>query len=286
MPSDEHATTERRFFRQPVRSEDPSLSPEANLMLTHELQAIVGAPEVTVPEGTLERRIARHGDHAPITAVIANNRPIILVTFVTALVVGAIIALTTNQFWALLLALGVHVCCTMAVIFGIVQLATETEHVSPEVYARLELEGVIDPDRMLSELIEDFSGTTTARGAVEVFTGGHNQQTRSDPAGRAVEQRTVLTPSSVPARPAGSGSVVERLPLVAFSCILLLTVVFAAISGGWMWLLPAIVVPIGVAWILLDRLIAGPEEEHAAEQGRSVVPRRRRRPVGRRQRRR
>ncbi len=246
MPAEERRVTrERRFVKQPVRSEDPSLSREANEMLTRELQQVVGATEVDVPEGTLERRILRHGGHSTMTATLVDNRPIILVTFLGAIVVGSIIALATGQFWALLLAVGVHAAATVLVAFGVLQLTTQTEHVSPEVYARLEAEGVTDPDQVFNELIED------------------------------------LTPTSEVARPAGSGSAIERGLLVAFVCILAATIVFAVINGGQMWILPVVVLPMGLGWIYLDHLLGGgPAEERAAAQGRRHEPAAAQRPTG------
>lgn len=282
MSAEERPTTrERRFVKQPVRSDDPSLSREANEMLTRELQQVVGATEVQVPEGTLERRVLSHGGHSTMTATLVDNRPIILVTFLGAIVVGSIIALATGQFWALLLAVGIHAAATVLVAFGVLQLTTQTEHVSPEVHARLEAEGVTDPDQVFNELIEDFSGARTARGATEIVSGGFNETTRMDPTGRAVEQRTEMTPTSEVARPAGSGSAIERGLLVAFVCILAATIVFAVINGGQMWILPVVVLPMGLGWIYLDHLLGGgPAEERAAAQGRRHEPAAAQRPAG------
>jgi hypothetical protein len=241
----------------------------------------VGATEVEVPEGTLERHRARHGRHSTVTATLVSNRPIIIVGFLAAVVVGGIIALATGAFWTLLLAVGLHAAGTVLVAFAVLLLTTEIEHPAPEVAARLEAEGVADPDQVLSELVEDFSGAEHARGATEVVSGGFNEPTRDDPAGRAVEQRTAMTPSSEAGRPAGSGSVIERGLLVAFVCILAATIVFAAIDGGEMWILPAVVLPIGLGWLYLDRLIGlGPEEERAAAAGRRLEPEAARRPTG------
>src|SRR3954470_6833770 len=49
--------------RRRVASDDPSLSPEANQMLTEELRAIVGSAFVEVPTERADPAHARHGTH-------------------------------------------------------------------------------------------------------------------------------------------------------------------------------------------------------------------------------
>src|SRR4051795_5490162 len=80
--------TERRF----VRSEDPSLTPEANRLLTEELQEVVGAEEVEVPAGTPRRSDEAHAVHSPLVTTLLSNRPILIVTLLAAVVVGAIVS--------------------------------------------------------------------------------------------------------------------------------------------------------------------------------------------------
>src|SRR4051794_12137455 len=155
QPSDATETeTERRF----VRSEDPSLTPEANRLLTDEVRAVIGKDEVEVPVGTPHRSAERHAGHSPFVATLASNRPLLIVSFLAAIVVGGIISLVTGWYVAVLLAVGLHALATMLVAAGAVQLTTQVEHVGPETAARLEEEGVADPDRVLTELVEDFAG--------------------------------------------------------------------------------------------------------------------------------
>src|SRR3954449_642071 len=156
--------TERRF----VRSEDPSLSPEANRLLTKELREVVGREEVEVPVGTPRRARDAHAGRSPLVAALVANRPLILVTLIAAVVVGGIISLTTGWYVAVLLAVGLHALGTMLVAAGAVQLTTEVKHVGPETAARLEDEGVADPDRVLTELVDDFAGADQAGGVAEV----------------------------------------------------------------------------------------------------------------------
>src|SRR3954471_16186919 len=90
--SRDRAETERRF----VRSEDPSLTPEANRLLTDEVRAVIGKDEVEVAVGTPHRSTERHARHSPLVATLVANRPILIVSFLAAIVVGGIISLTTG----------------------------------------------------------------------------------------------------------------------------------------------------------------------------------------------
>jgi hypothetical protein len=46
-----------------VRSDDPSLSPEANRLPTEELREVVGTDRVRVPRGTPRQSERSHGGH-------------------------------------------------------------------------------------------------------------------------------------------------------------------------------------------------------------------------------
>jgi hypothetical protein len=274
--------TERRF----VRSDDPQLTPEANRLLTEEVQAVVGAEEVVVPKGTPDRSQEPHGRRSPWVANLVANRQLIIVTLAMALVVGGIIGLTTGAYWAVVVALALHAVGTLIVTTGAIQLTTQTEHVGPEVAARLEEEGVSDPDRVLTELVEDFTGTREAGGVPEVLSSGNNERTTGatqEPARAAMEQRTAMTPTSGRSPVSGEGSAVEFLPWWVVLGVSVLSVVFALISGGEMWALPAIVVPIGVGWVLLQRFMAkGPGSAADADRptGDEGSARRRLLPIG------
>ncbi len=78
--------------------------------------------------------------------------------FLAGLVIGAIVGLATGSGWALVVALLVDACATAIVAFGAILLATEVEHVSPSRAARLEREGVRDPDEKLTELVQQYAG--------------------------------------------------------------------------------------------------------------------------------
>lgn len=245
--------------RRRVRSDDPSLSPEANQLLTEELQKAVGAEEVVVPEDVPDRAREPAATRSPVTAMLTANRPILIVTFLAALVVGGIVALTTGQYWTVVLAAALHAAGTLAVAAGSIALTTKTEHVDPTVAARLEEEGVADPDALLSDLVEDFAGMRDARGVPEVVGPGHNERTASveqDPARSSTEQRSAMTPTGEDVPAGGSDSVIEALEWWVVGAASLLSVAIAVMIGGEMWALPAIVLPLGAGWIALQYWMA------------------------------
>lgn len=244
-----------RTERRVVRSEDPSLSPEANELLTHELREVIGKDEVVVPANAPHHSRERHADHGKASASLASNRPLLFVTFAAAVIVGGVVGLATGSYWVLVLALALHAVGTLLVTSGVIQLTTQTEHVDPDVAARLEAEGVADPDRALTELVEDYAGAQTARGVSEVVSSGHNELTGNatdDPQQAAQQQRTAMTPSSRGGETAGEGAA-NALPWWLVIGAGVLSLAMALIGGGEMWVLPAVIIPIALGWVLLQQ---------------------------------
>jgi hypothetical protein len=256
------AETERRF----VRSEDPELTPEANRLLTDELKEVVGRDEVEVPRDTPRRSEEAHATHSPLVATLVANRPLIIVTLLAAVVVGGIISIATGLYVAVLLAVALHALATLLVASGALQLTTQVEHVGPETAARLEEEGVADPDRVLTELVEEFAGATEAGGVPEVVGSGNNERTtaaQDDPARNMLEQRTALTPQSRPGPSAGEGSAIAMLPWWVVIGVMVVSVVAVPFfSQGW--LVPLILIPIGLGWMALQRWMAHSERARSA----------------------
>lgn len=166
MAPEPERRTERRTERREVRSQDPSLTPEANRILTEEVQAVVGRETVEVPADRPRRDRARHGERPGLVVGLVANRLAIGITFLGALVVGAVVSLATGSWWFLLLALAVHAVATLLVVGLVLQMTRQTEHLSPSASARLEDEGVGDPDAVLSELVEEFAPQDAQRGEV------------------------------------------------------------------------------------------------------------------------
>jgi hypothetical protein len=269
--------------RRPVRSEDPSLSPEANRLLTEELRAVIGREEVEVATDTPRRTEERHGTRSRFVARLLSHRQIALVSLLAAIVVGGIVSLSTGAYWAVLVAVGLHALGTMVVVAGAVQLTTEVEHVAPEAAARLEDEGVADPDRVLTELVEDFAGAERAGGVPEVLASGHNERSvhaSDDPALAALEQRTAMTPQSEPGEAAGERSAMEALPWWVVVGMIVFSVAAAPFASRG-WALPLVVVPIGLGWIATQRWMARPDRGTSERRpGDSRAARRRLVPIG------
>jgi hypothetical protein len=259
MATDDRQQTERRF----VRSDDPNLSAEANAALTEELQQAIGAEQVSMPADAPDPATAERSGDSAAAATVASMRPLFIVTLLAALTVGAVIALSTGSWWALVVAVGVHAVGTMLVASGAIQLTTQIEHASPQTTARLEAEGVADPDRVLSDLVEEYTGEAETSPAAGVISAG-------DTGSRApAAQRRAMTPG-VPA--SGESSVVAALPWFVVTGVTLVALVGAVLEGGKVWATPAIVLPLGAAWIALDRYLnSRAEQERSPGPGRLVI---------------
>jgi hypothetical protein len=187
----------RRTERRTVRSRDPSLSPQANRVLTEELRAVTGDETVQVPVDRPHPDRGRHGGRRGLVVGLVSNRLAIAMTFLGALVVGAVVSLATGSWWFLLLALAVHAVATIAIVGLILGMTTETEHLSPTAAALLEDEGVSDPDGVFSDLVEEFSEED--RGHAD----RREAPSDGDAADAATDQRSSITPSQDPSRPVG-----------------------------------------------------------------------------------
>jgi hypothetical protein len=242
-PAD-HPSEERE-----VRSDDPGLSPRANALLTEELRQVVGTDRVRVPAGTADAGADRRGapPRRTLGATLATHRIPLGVSFAAALVIGAIVAFATGSWWFVVLAAGLHAAGTLVVATGAIRMTTLTEHAAPETAARLQEEGVADPDRRLTELVQEFTDLDGDRGASETLSRDFDEQTvvaGDDPARAAVEHRTAMTPASEPVAPAGIGArqrpdrdrehdpAGRRRRLVAFGvAVVAAVVVFVVIVG-------------------------------------------------------
>lgn len=190
---------ERRSVRRPVRSADPNLSDEANALLTEELRDAIGADTVDLPEGTPDPAGAGSHTHRSFIGALIENRIAIGMTFLVFVVVGGIIALITHSVWILVAAILVHWAATTIFTTTILRATGELEHVSPSHAARLEAEGLSDPDARLTELVEEY---TPPSGDNEDRTVAASD----DPGTATSEQRDAVTPSSEGTTPVGPGS--------------------------------------------------------------------------------
>jgi hypothetical protein len=151
-------TSEHRI----VLSEDPSLTPRANALLTEQLRDVIGSDEVDVPTGTTHHAAERHATHPWFVGTLIEIQIGVAVMAFSLLVTGAILTLVTGSVWALVGALVLHGIGTFAVFSATLRTMGENEHLSPELGARLEAEGVADPDRVFEDLLEEFTGVKPA----------------------------------------------------------------------------------------------------------------------------
>lgn len=251
-----------------VKSEDPSLSRAANKLLTEELREAVGADSVRVPRGSPHHERDRHAGRSAFGAQVATNRILLAITFFVALVVGGIVSLAIGSWLFVVVACVVHAAGAFAVLTILATAARQTEHVDPSVAARLEEEGVADPDVALSELVAEYGGAQPADGIAATVTTGANRQTADpdhEPAQAAAQQRTVQTPAGVPTEPAGDGSAMDRVLLKGLAAALAVLAIAGGVLAIWlgtrMLAIPAIILPLVAAWLLLQNRMGGDKEQ-------------------------
>ena len=122
----------------------------------------MGAERVEVPRGTPRPR--RHADaDRPLGAQFAVNRILLAITFFAALVVGAIVSIALGSWLFVVIACIVHAVGTFAVLTILATAARQTEHVDPSVAARLEEEGVADPDVAFSDMVAAYGRRAAGR---------------------------------------------------------------------------------------------------------------------------
>lgn len=222
---------------------------ETDRLLARELREAVGeeaAERAMEHAGELQAASPREG----MWDRVGRNGPLLAVSFAAFLVIGVILSLATGSWWALVAALAVHAAGTLLVVTTALRLTTETEHVSPELAARLEAEGVEDPDRAFTEL------AAGAAAPGDVLRDGRNERSadvEQDAAAAAREQRTAWTPGSAATEPAGHGNVVGAMPLAVVVGCLLVTLAVAIAGGGILWAVAGITWAAGAGWLLLRR---------------------------------
>jgi hypothetical protein len=182
---DQRDQPDTRRERREVRSADPSLSREANQILTEELREVIGSDAVDVPVDRAHIESDEHGGKPRLLVTVLDNRVMFGSFFFIAIVVGLVIAVSTGSYWFVALAIAIDMIGTFIVAGVIIGLTGEPEHVSPSAAARLEDEGVEDPDRLFSSLVAEFSP--------------------EDPEAREVVRlQRAVTPPRVAARPTGA----------------------------------------------------------------------------------
>jgi hypothetical protein len=267
-------TEQRKFVREDVRVDDPDLSPEANRLLTAEVQEALGTAHVEIPadEAPDIHRLP-DGELRNLRSVLGTNRLLVAVAFVPLLVIGVMISLSTDSWWAVVAACAVHAIGTLVVASVVLRVTTAVERVEPETAARLQEEGVGDPDQALTDLVERLGPGQERDGAAEVVASGRNRvDVRPDEyrGGAQAQQRTALTPSAEPSRPSGTWGMPMLLPIVAVASSLLVAVAVAVFGGGIAWIGALLLLGASVGWLVLERRMAAGERSTGSPQ-RSVL---------------
>jgi hypothetical protein len=143
--------------RRTVCSEDPSLSPHANDVLTEELRRVVGADVVEVPATRRHEENREHGGHGEEMVALFDNRLSAIMGAFALLVFGGVLTLITRSWWFLGIAFGLDLIGVVVTAAFVVKMTDETEHLSPEATALLENEGVEDPDAFFNQLVDEFA---------------------------------------------------------------------------------------------------------------------------------
>jgi hypothetical protein len=178
-----------------VRSADPSLSPETNRRLTAELRDAVGDETAEVPRDRPATHRERHATHGTAGASLSDNRSTILIAALVLLVIGAIVWVTTGSWWAMAVAVVLDLLAVLWLASTTIGMTRNVEHASPELSARLEEEGVGDPDGLMTDLVKEYSTDGEHEQRTAVATEDQPRATR--------EQGRAQTPSGDPSRPTG-----------------------------------------------------------------------------------
>jgi hypothetical protein len=86
---------------------------------------------------------------------ISDNELLLGITLAGALVVGIILSLALDSWLFLVLAIAVHAVGTVAVTLLAIWLATSGDRPDPRTVARLEQEGVRNPEQALNDAVRD-----------------------------------------------------------------------------------------------------------------------------------
>jgi hypothetical protein len=139
-----------------VRSEDSTLTPGANELLTHELQDVVGHDRVAVPDSVVDHRRDRHATHSPLLAPFVEMELALVVTLLLGALTLGVVAVAAGGAWVVVGVFVALLLATAAVLGLILHMAAEEEHLSPETAAALEDQGVANPDHGFNQLVHEF----------------------------------------------------------------------------------------------------------------------------------
>jgi VIT1/CCC1 family predicted Fe2+/Mn2+ transporter len=138
-------------------------SEEAKRILTEEVREIAGDDAAGRARERLEGGPLRREPRS-LRAVLASNRLLLIVSFALAVMLGAIAALALHSWWILAVPLLLHGALTTVVVMAAGAMTTKAEKPDPVAVARLEEEGVADPEGELDQLVEYAAGEQSSGG--------------------------------------------------------------------------------------------------------------------------
>jgi hypothetical protein len=187
------ATTEERR----VEVNDPSLSPEANRLMTEAVREIIGVDTVRVP---VDRPRPSQGER-PTGNPFARATPTVI-AIVGVIAVGAgvgmIVSLIDHRWWTTGVAFLVLIVALFFVTMTIIGLASTTDYSDPTNAAALSELGVSDIEPRLSEIVREFT-------PVEGDGDRTVHADENSPAAASAEQHKAGTPSGGPSEAVGPG---------------------------------------------------------------------------------
>jgi Flp pilus assembly protein TadB len=252
---------EEKTVRVPVEVHDEKLSGRANEILTEEVREALQTDEVEVSESHADElgRADLSATSQTMTSVLWESRVLVGVSFFTAIVVGAILALVTGEWWAILIAEAVHFVATLIVTYLAIQSSTNVDKPSADHVEALEEEGVRDPEETLNNAIQEFAGDGEDRGKKVVRPNDAGRA--GAPGGAALDQQGAMTPSSAATEApenedpkAGNRDEPSPalMPIVLYGALIVLCFVIPIVTGvSALWVTPAIAVPVIVVALLV-----------------------------------
>jgi cytochrome c-type biogenesis protein CcmH/NrfF len=188
-------------------------------------------------------------ERTPVTV----NRVMLALSLAFVLTLAAIIALFTGSFWVLPLAAAVHAFGTMVVLTLAVRVTRAIEHPSPTLAAAMNEEGVVSADHRFSEMVEEFKSPEADE--LDGWANVRSVRPQDDPATAGVQQSRSTTPTSQPSEPAPDAHIVDLFIIAMGAFFSMVSVIIPlATPGRWLWLTPAIVVPICAALVAANTL--------------------------------
>lgn len=240
--------TGRPLERREVRVDDPALSPETNARLTEELREAVGATSVAVPR---DRPRATRGEPMSDRSVITMRRIMYAMSLGIALVIGTVVALTTGSWWWLPLAAAVHAAGTVVVATVAVRITRGIEHPSPTLAAAMNEEGVVSADHRFSEMVEEFKAPEADE--LGEWANVRSVRPQDDPATASFQQSRSTVASSQPSTSVPDPRTVDLfIGALALFFGVVSVIIPVVVAGRWLWLTPAIVVPLSAALVAVN----------------------------------